>query len=242
MKLPRRQFLHLAAGAAAFPAGTRMASAQAYPARQVRIVVGFTAGGSTDIGARLIAQWLQERLGQPFVVENRPGAGTNIATDRWCARVARRLHAADERPVERRQRHAVQQPEFRVSARHRAGTASLPRSRKSMLANPSLSAQSVPELIAYAKANPGKITLASAGTGSTRPSGRRTVPECWPASNSCTCRIAAPGRRDDLLGGQVLPRSPRHRRLRSAYIKRRPAAGLGGDHRGARRRCRTFRR
>src|SRR6202023_1792190 len=81
MKLPRRKFLHLAAGAVTFPAISRIASAQSYPTRPVRIVVGFTAGGSTDIGARLIGQWLQERLGQSFVIENRPGAGTNIATE-----------------------------------------------------------------------------------------------------------------------------------------------------------------
>src|SRR6516165_9185445 len=81
MKLRRRQFLRLAAGAAALPAVSRIASAQSYPSRPVRIVVGFAAGGSTDIGARLIGQWLQERLGQSFVIENRPGAGTNIATE-----------------------------------------------------------------------------------------------------------------------------------------------------------------
>jgi tripartite-type tricarboxylate transporter receptor subunit TctC len=81
VKFPRRQFLHLAAGAAVLPAISRGARAQSYPTSPARIVVGFTAGGSTDIGARLIGQWLQERLGQSFVIENRPGAGTNIATE-----------------------------------------------------------------------------------------------------------------------------------------------------------------
>ena len=81
MKLPRRQFLHLAAGAAALPAMSRIARAQTYPTRPVRLIVGFAAGGGYDIVARLIGQWLSERLGQPFVIENRPGAGTNIATE-----------------------------------------------------------------------------------------------------------------------------------------------------------------
>src|SRR5262245_56834651 len=81
MKLPRRKFLHLAAGAAALPAALRIARAQAYPAQPVRIIVGFPAAGGTDITARLIGQWLSERLGQQFVIENRPGAGTNIATE-----------------------------------------------------------------------------------------------------------------------------------------------------------------
>src|SRR5262245_32222423 len=81
MKLPRRQFLHLAAGAVALPAVSRIAWAQAYPARPVRVIVGFPPGGGSDILARLWGQWLTERLGRPFVIENRPGAGTNIATE-----------------------------------------------------------------------------------------------------------------------------------------------------------------
>src|SRR5260370_12499540 len=81
MKLPRRRFLHLAAGAAARVAITGIGSGQGYPTRPVRLIVGFTPGGPTDIAARLIAQWLSERFGQPFVIENRPGAGSNIATE-----------------------------------------------------------------------------------------------------------------------------------------------------------------
>src|SRR6478672_2043188 len=81
MKLPRRNFLHLAAGSAALPAVSRFAWAQAYPARPVRIVVGFPAGGTSDIVARVLGQWLSERLGQQFVIENRPGAGSNLATE-----------------------------------------------------------------------------------------------------------------------------------------------------------------
>ena len=93
MKLPRRKFLHLAAGAAALPAVSRIAWAQAYPTRPVRIVVGFPAGSAPDIVARLIGQWLSERLGQPFVIENRPGAGGNIGTEVGRESAAGRLHA-----------------------------------------------------------------------------------------------------------------------------------------------------
>jgi tripartite-type tricarboxylate transporter receptor subunit TctC len=93
MNLPRRQFLHLAAGAAALPAVSRVAGAQTYPSRPVRIVVGFPSGGPSDIVARLIGQWLSERLGQPFIIENRPGATGNIGTEAVTRAPAGRLHA-----------------------------------------------------------------------------------------------------------------------------------------------------
>ena len=121
MKLPRRRFLHLAAGAAALPAVSRIARAQAYPSRPVRIVVGFAAGGTPDIVARLIGQWLSERLGQPFVIENRPGAGSNIATEAVVQVAARRLHAAPGRSQQRDQRDALRQAQFQFHPRHRAG-------------------------------------------------------------------------------------------------------------------------
>ena len=110
MKLPhRRQFLHLAAGAAALPAVSRIARAQAYPTRPVRIIVGFAAGGNVDLFARLIGQWLSERLGQPFIIENRPGAGTNIGTEAVVHAAAGRLHAPHGQYREHNQRNALRQ-------------------------------------------------------------------------------------------------------------------------------------
>ena len=175
MKLPRRQFLHLAAGAAALPAVSRIARAQTYPTRPVRMIVGFPAGGSTDIVARLIGQWLSERLGQPFIIENRPGAGSNIATEAVVQAAARRLHAAHG--LRRRTRSTRRSTTSSISI----SSATSRRSRASsasplvMVVNPSFPAKTVPEFIAYAKANPGKINMASAGNGS-RP--------MWPASCS----------------------------------------------------------
>jgi tripartite-type tricarboxylate transporter receptor subunit TctC len=165
MKLPRRRFLRLAAGALATPAVSRVARAQAYPSRPVRIVVGFAAGGTSDIGARIIGQWLQERLGQPFVIENRPGAATNIATEMV-------VHAPPDGYT-----LLMAGPSSTINAtlydklgfvflRDTAPVASLFRQPQIMLAHPSVVAKTVPELIAYAKPNPGKITMASAGTGS----------------------------------------------------------------------------
>jgi len=165
MKLPRRKFMRLAAGAAALPAVSRMANAQSYPTRPVRIVVGFAAGGSTDIGARLIGQWLQERLGQSFVIENRPGAGTNIATESVVRAPPDGYTLVMVGPSSAVNATLYDKLNF-VFLRDIAPVASLIRQPQIMLANPSVAAKTVPELIAYAKANPGKITMASAGVGS----------------------------------------------------------------------------
>jgi tripartite-type tricarboxylate transporter receptor subunit TctC len=165
MELPRRKVLLLAAGAAALPAAARSASAQAYPTRPVRIVVGFAAGGSTDIGARVIGQWLHERLGQPFVIENRPGAGTNVATESVVRAPSDGYTLLMVGPSSAVNATLYDKLNF-VFLRDIAPVASLIRQPQIMLANPSVTTQTVPELIAYAKANPGKITMASAGVGS----------------------------------------------------------------------------
>jgi tripartite-type tricarboxylate transporter receptor subunit TctC len=164
MKLPRRRFLHLAAGAAALPAVSRFAWAQTYPTRPVRIIVGFAAGGPADIVARLIAQWLSGRLGQPFVVENRTGAATNIAAeavvrsppDGYTLLFVTSANAVNTTLYEKLS--------FNFS-RDIVPIASLFRAPSVLEVNPSVPAKTVPELIAYAKANPGKLTMASSGIG-----------------------------------------------------------------------------
>ncbi|MBI5911344.1 MAG: tripartite tricarboxylate transporter substrate binding protein [Betaproteobacteria bacterium] len=164
MELRRRQFLHMAAGAVALPAISRIAWAQAYPSRPVRIIVGFAAGGATDIAARLIGQWLSERLGQPFVIENRLGAGGNIATEA----VARA--APDGYTLLLTGQHDAVNATLYDKLnfdfiRDFAPIATLIRQPLVMVVHPSVQAKTVPEFIAYAKANPGKISFASAGNG-----------------------------------------------------------------------------
>jgi len=203
MKLLRRQFLQLAAGAAMVLPVSRGANAQSYPARPVRIVVGFTAGGSTDIGARLIGQWLQERLGQSFVIENRPGAGTNIATESVVRAPPDGYTLLMIGPSSAVNATLYDKLSF-VFLRDIAPVASLIRQPQILLANPSLPAQTVPEFIAYAKANPGKITMASAGIGSTG----HLVGEFFKMTAGVDFvhvpyRGAGPAL-TDLLGGQVL--------------------------------------
>jgi len=166
MKLPRRQFLRLAAGAAALPAVSRIARAQAYPTRPVRIIVGFPGGGAPDIIARLIAQGLSERLGQQFFVENRPGAGTNIATEAVVRAPPDGYALLQFGPSSAINATLYKKLNFNFT-HDIAPVASIVRIPMVMLVNPSLPAKTVPEFIAYAKANPGKVSMASTGVGST---------------------------------------------------------------------------
>jgi tripartite-type tricarboxylate transporter receptor subunit TctC len=166
MRFPRRTFLHLLAGAAALPAAPRIAAALDYPTRPVRLVVGFPPGGPTDIFARLIADWLSKRLGQPFVVDNRPGAGSTIG-----------VQAVVSAPADGYTLLLISTSAIISAAYYRnlgfdltqdivpvCGVSLEP---MVMVVNPSVTAKSVPEFIADAKANPGKIIMASVGNGST---------------------------------------------------------------------------
>ena len=165
LKFSRRRFLHLAVGTATLAAAACTAFAQAYPTRPVRIVVGFIPGGSTDIGARLIGQWLQERLGQPFVIENRPGAGTNIATETVVNAPSDGYTLLMVGPSSAVNATLYSKLKF-AFLRDIAPVAGVTRQPQVLLGGSSITAKSVPELIDFAKANPGKITMASSGVGS----------------------------------------------------------------------------
>ena len=202
MKLPRRNFLHLAAGAAALPTVSRVARAQAYATRPVRIIVGFAPSGATDIMARLIGQWLSERLGQQFIVENRPGAASNIATeavvnappDGYTLLMATSVNAINATLYDKLNFNLI---------RDIAPVASIHREPFLVEVNPLVPVKTVPELIAYAKANPGKINMATAGIGS----GNHIAGELFKMMTGVTLvhvpyRGAGPAL-VDLLGGQV---------------------------------------
>jgi tripartite-type tricarboxylate transporter receptor subunit TctC len=165
MRLPRRTFLHLAAGAAALPAVSRVARAQTYPTRPVRLIVGFTPGSAPDIVARLMGQWLSERLDQQFLVENRPGAGGNIA-----AEVVVRASADGHALLLVGAPNAINTTLYDKLSfnfpRDIAAVAGITRERLVMVVHPSFPAKTVPEFIAYAKANPRKVSMASPGNGS----------------------------------------------------------------------------
>src|SRR5258708_27442539 len=165
MRLPRRHFLQVAAGAAALPALARLARAQAYPGRPIRLLVGYAAGGPADITARLIAQSLSERIGQRVVVENRPGAGSNIAAevvvrapaDGYTLFLVTVSNAINATLYDKLNFNFI---------RDMAAVAGVVRAPGVMEVNPTFPAKSVAEFIAYAKSNPGKINMASAGLGS----------------------------------------------------------------------------
>jgi tripartite-type tricarboxylate transporter receptor subunit TctC len=164
MKLPRRNFLHLAAGSVALPALSRIAVAQAYPSRPVRIIVGFPAGGNLDMIARLMGQWLSERLGLPFVIENRSGAGTNIAAETAVRAPADGYTLLMVGPTQAINATLYDKLNFNF-IRDIAPVAGIISTANVMVVNPSVPAKTVPDFIAYAKANPRKVNMASGGTG-----------------------------------------------------------------------------
>ena len=166
MNIPRRRFLHLAAGAVALPATTRLAFADTYPARPVHLIVGFSPGSASDINGRLVGQWLSERLGQPFVIENRVGAGGNIATEsvvRAQADGYMLLYGSTAIAINATLYEGKLSYNF---LRDLAPVASVVRTPFVMEVNLDLPVKTVPEFIAYAKANPGKINMATVGAGS----------------------------------------------------------------------------
>ena len=222
MSLSRRRFLSMSASAAVVPATLRMALAQAYPSRPVRIVVGYAAGGVADLTARLMAQSLSERLGQPFIVENRPGGGSNLA-----AEMVTRASPDGYTLLQMSVSNAINATLYRhlnfSVTRDIAPVASIMRVPAVLEVNPSFPAKTVPEFIAYAKAHPGKVNLASGGIGS--------VPHVYGELFKMMAgvdmvhvhyRSSGPGL-TDLLGGQVeatidpLPSSIAH--IRAGHLR-----------------------
>src|SRR5229473_6869491 len=164
MTMLRRRFLRLAAGAVALPAVSRVAGAQAYPSRPVRFVVGFAPGGGGDLATRLMAQWLSERFGQQFVVENRVGAASNLATEQVVRAPADGYTLIQLNVANAINTSLYDKLSFNV-LRDLAPVASFMRVPNVMEVSPTLPINTVPEFIAYAKANPGKVMFASSGVG-----------------------------------------------------------------------------
>jgi tripartite-type tricarboxylate transporter receptor subunit TctC len=202
MKLPRRQFLHLAAGAAVLPAVSRIARAQTYPTRPVRIILGFAAGGPSDILARLLGQWLSERFHQPFVAESRPGAGGNIATeavvrapaDGYTLLLATAANAINATLYDKLNYNFI---------RDMVPVASIISVPQVMEVNPSFPAKTVPEFIAYAKANPGKVNMASAGNGTVQHVAGELFKVVTRVDMQHVPYRGTPPALTDLIGGQV---------------------------------------
>jgi tripartite-type tricarboxylate transporter receptor subunit TctC len=215
MKLPRRQFLHLAASAMALPAVSRIARAQTYPTRPVRIIVGFAPGASPDITARLVGQWLSQRLGQPFIIDNRSGAGSNIGTeavmraapDGYTLLWATAANAINATLYDKLNFNFI---------RDITPVAGVIRVPNVMEVNPSVEAKTVPEFIAYAKANAGKINMASGGTGTTPHLAGELFKMMTGVNMLHVPYRGSPQAITDLLGGQmqvmfdVMPQSIEH--------------------------------
>ena len=202
MRLPRRQFLHLAAGTSALPVASRIARAQAYPSRAVRIIVAVPAGGPIDLAARLIGQWLSERLGQPFVVENRPGAGNNIGTE-----AVARAPADGYTLLVTAAAAAINATLFDKLGynflRDFTPIASINHIPLILVVHPSFSAATVSELIAYANANPGKVNMATPGLA-TAPDLAAELFKMMTGVDIVVVRYrGSPAALTDLIGGQV---------------------------------------
>jgi tripartite-type tricarboxylate transporter receptor subunit TctC len=202
MKLPRRQFLRLAAGATALPSVSRTAMAQTYPTRPIRLIVGFPPGGPTDILARLIAQSLSERLGQQFVVENRPGAGGNLATETVVRALPDGYTLLLVAPANAINATFYDKLNFNF-IRDIAPVAGIVRVPSVMEVNLSFPAKTVPEFIAYAKANPGKLKMASAGNGSPSHLSAELFKMMAGVDMVHVPYDSGPAAHTDLLGGQV---------------------------------------
>jgi tripartite-type tricarboxylate transporter receptor subunit TctC len=229
MRLPRRKFLQLAAGAAALPAGSRMAGAQTYPSRPVRIIAGFSAGSTTDIVARLIGQWLQTRLGEPFVIENRTGAGGNIATE-----AVVRAAADGTTLLVLSTSHAINATLYDNSRfnilRDIAPIAGIVSAPNVMVVNPSVPVRTVPEFIAYAKANPGQINMGSAGNGTSSHLAGELFKMMTGVALTHIPYRGSPQALTDLLGGQVQvvfsPMPPTVAHIRSGALRALAGTGL----------------
>ena len=226
----RRAFLHLAAGAVALPAVSRRARAQAYPSRPVRLIIGYTPGGSADITARLTGQWLSERLGQSVIVESRPGGGTNIATEAVVRAPPDGYTLLLVAPANAINATLYDKLSFDF-LRDIAPVAGIIRFPNVVEVHPSLPIKSIPELIAYAKANPGKLNMASSGNGSTiHMSGELFKMMTGINMVHVPYRGGAPAL-TDLIAGQVqvmfdnIPTSAEHVRSRQAARARRDRHG-----------------
>ena len=202
MKFPRRTFLHLAAGAAALPAVSSIARAQAYPSRPVRVIEGFGAGGAPDILARLLGQWLSERLGQQFVIENRTGAATNIATEAVVRAPPDGYTLLLVTPANAISASLYDNLNFNF-IRDITPVASFVRAPFVMVVYPSFPAKTVPEFITYAKANPGRINMASGGIGTANHVAGELFKMLAGVNLVLVPYRGSPPALTDLLGGQV---------------------------------------